>query len=159
MLFHAKHTLLQISMQIWSKAVRKRKRKPNVNPVTHPLPLPISGYLLPLPERGIDDLFKSYMVIRECLRQRLYSDRYRTTYTVLKAVWIIYWEEVERTYCNFVLRCAYGKGNFQRWTNACTSMIKRSLNISSLYLSTLFFHLYVFSGGKLWLNTCTVCHV
>ena len=22
-----------------------------------------------------------------------------------------------------------------------------------------FFYLYVFSGGKLWLNTCTVCHV
>ena len=54
----------------------------------------------------------------------------------------------ERTYCKFVLRCAYGKSNFQRWSYTCTNMIKRSLNISSLYLSTLFFfHLYVFSGG------------
>ena len=47
----------------------------------------------------------------------------------------------KRTYCNFLLRCAYGKGNFQRWTNACTDMIKRSLDISSLYLLTSFFHL------------------
>ena len=52
------------------------------------------------------------------------------------------------TYCNFVLRCDYGKGNFQRWMNACTNVIKRSLEISILYLSTSFFHLYVFSGEK-----------
>ena len=77
------------------------------------------------------------------------------------------------TYCNFLLRCAYGKSNFQRWTNACTNMIKWSLDISSLYLSTLFFHLYVFSGGKivveymyclarltlsLWKNVTPVCN-
>ena len=65
----------------------------------------------------------------------------------------------ERTYCNFVLRCAYGKGNFRRWTNASTNMIKRSLDTSSLYLLTSFFYLYVFSRIKLWLNTCTFCHV
>ena len=76
--------------------------------------------------------------------------------TVLVCIGIKY---SERTSCNFLLRCAYGKGNFQRRTNACTDMIKRSLNISSLCLSTSFFHLYVFLGGKLWLNTCTVFHV
>ena len=45
---------------------------------------------------------------------------------------------------NFVLRCAYGKINFQLWTNACTNIIKRSLNITSLYLLTLFFFFFFF---------------
>ena len=44
-----------------------------------------------------------------------------------------------RTYCNFVLRCAYRKGNFWWWTNACTNIMKWSLDISSLYLLALFF--------------------
>ena len=102
------------------------------------------------------------LAINTVFIRMIYCTRLAAEYFSLNSVWnknyCLQWQRIrmiadtfqwlsQRTCWNCVLWCAYGKDSFQRWINAGTNVTKRSLDISSFYLLTSFFHLYVFSGA------------